>query len=173
MADQDSSDVGDEVSSDKSSNPQQQADYDVGFKRPPRQHQFRKGQPSANPKGRPRGSRKQTINLHKILMQAVLITNGGRRKKVPFPVAHLQRIMEKAAKGDPKADQSLFQLYKMMYLFDPEESSAPFEFTLNIGPPRKTLLGSDAAEPAPARTGSLPGADTTAKLSKGLPERDE
>jgi len=34
-----------------------------------------------------------------------------RRKKVPFPVAHLQRIMEKAAKGDPKADQSLFQLY--------------------------------------------------------------
>ena len=145
----------------------------TGYKRPPRQHQFRKGRPSANPKGRPGGSRKQTLNLHKILMEAVLITKGGRRKKVPFPVAHLQRIMERAAKGDPRADQSLFQLYKMMYLFDPEESDAPFEFTLDIGSTRKALLGNDAVEPAPASVGSLPGAGAAAKLSGGFPERDD
>jgi DNA modification methylase len=37
----------------------------------------------------------------------------------------------------------------------------------------QALTGEKAvAEPAPARTGSLPGADTTAKLSKGFPERD-
>ena len=112
-------------------------DYDVGYKRPPRQHQFRKGQPSANPKGRPRGSHNRVLDLRKILMEMVSITKAGRNRKVPFPAAHLQRIMERAAKGDPKADQSLFQLYKAMNLFTPEESDATYEFTIDLGPPRK------------------------------------
>src|SRR3984893_15584126 len=32
-------------------------DYEVGYGRPPREHQFRKGEPSRNPKGRPRGAK--------------------------------------------------------------------------------------------------------------------
>ena len=116
---------------------QHRRDYDVGYKCPPRQHQFRKGQPSANPKGRPRGSHNQALNLRKILMERVSITKGGRNRKVPFPAAHLQRIMERAAKGDPKADQSLFQLYKTMNLFSPEELSSTYEFTMDLGRPHK------------------------------------
>ena len=60
-----------------------------------------------------------------------------------------------------------------MYLFDPEESDVPFEFTLDIGSTRRGLLGNDAAEPAPASTGGLPDADTASKQSRGFPERDD
>ena len=61
-------------------------DYAVGYKRPPRKHQFKTGQPSANPKGRPRGSGKQTVNLHKILMEPVSIT---KRTRDPFTSAKM------------------------------------------------------------------------------------
>jgi Family of unknown function (DUF5681) len=136
----DDDDAADETDSRRPANPQQQVGYEVGYGRPPRHHQFRKGT-TGNPKGRPRGSGKQKIRLYDILMDPVWITIDGRRKKVPFPVAHLQRLKEQAAKGNPKASQSLLQLYRDMRLFDSEESDEPVTFTLNISRPGAPPLG--------------------------------
>jgi Family of unknown function (DUF5681) len=141
-------------------------DYEVGYKRPPRKHQFKTGHPSANPKGRPRGSSNQTVNLHKILMEPVSITKGGRKRKVPFPAAHLQRIMERAAKGDPKADQALFQLYKTMHLFDSEESNTSLEFTMDIGPVPKNRGSEDGGESAATTQKSRSGSGTATTKNK-------
>jgi hypothetical protein len=146
--------------------PKSGLDYEVGYKRPPRKHQFKTGRPSANPKGRPRGSGKQTVNLHKILMEPVSITKGGRKRKVPFPAAHLQRIMERAAKGDPKADQALFQLYKTMHLFDPEESNTCYEFTMDLGPAPKTRSRDEAGESVVLNQNNRSGSEMPATKSK-------
>jgi len=70
----------------------QEPDYEVGYRRPPRQHQFKKGQPSPNPKGRPRGSK--AADLPSVLKEPVSIKIGGRVHKVPFIVAYFQVLKE-------------------------------------------------------------------------------
>jgi hypothetical protein len=125
-------DAADEAGWRRPANPQQEVGYEVGYGRPPRDHQFRKGT-TGNPKGRPRGPRKQELRLYDILMELVSITMNGRRKKVPFPVAHLRRLKEQAAKGDAKASQSLLQLYKDIRLFDSEGPRRVTKVTLKLG----------------------------------------
>jgi len=110
-------------------------DYDVGYKRPPRQHQFRKGQPSPYPSGRPRGSRK--VDLEKVLLEPVHIKLQGRSRKVPYFVAWLQVIKERALKADPKACQILILLAKqlnMLKIVEPPDIE-DVEYTISIGRP--------------------------------------
>src|SRR3984893_6198924 len=51
-------------------------DYEVGYGRPPREHQFKKGEPSRNPKGRPRGAR-PAPDFVAALLQPVTIRMQG------------------------------------------------------------------------------------------------
>lgn len=117
----------------KSSN--DHADYEVGYKRPPRQHQFKKGQRSANPTGRPRGSR--NADLAKVLMEPVLIKIRGRTRKVPYLEAWLQVIKDKALKGELKACQILIHLAKQLDMLKTEEplDDEDIEYTISIARP--------------------------------------
>jgi hypothetical protein len=110
--------------------------------------QYTKGK-SGNLKGRPRKPHARSIDLNKLLMEKVSLTRDGKTIKVPFPVAHIERLKEKAAKGDPKADRSMFQLYKIAGLLEsgPDDPNEPVHFTLRIGPTRKTLFGDDDDDP--------------------------
>jgi hypothetical protein len=100
--------------------------------------------------------------LRKSLIEPVwVVTKDGRKRKLPFALAHLQRIKERAVKGDPKADQVLIQFYKAMGLFDAKELNELVEFTLKLGPPGMTLPRDDAA---PSDT-SLPDQDASRTLS--------
>jgi hypothetical protein len=110
--------------------------------------QYPKGK-SGNLKGRPRKPRVQTVDLRKLLMEKVSLTRNGKTIKVPFAVAHIERLKEKAAKGDSKADRSMFQLYKIAGLLEPgpNDPDEPLHFTLKIGPTRKTLFGDDYDDP--------------------------
>jgi hypothetical protein len=109
--------------------------YEVGYGRPPRAHQFKKGQRSANPSGRPRGSRNP--NLSQVLLEPLSIKVQGRTRKVPFLEAWAQVVKDKAIKGDIKAGQMLLLLAKQLNMLNapdfPEDEQ--IIFTLDIGKP--------------------------------------
>jgi len=55
--------------------------YQVGFQRPPRHTQFRKGT-SGNTKGRPRETKNLAAVLEEALAEKVAIVENGRRRKI-------------------------------------------------------------------------------------------
>ena len=81
-------------------------DYEVGYGKPPENTRFKKGQ-SGNPKGRPKGSRNFSTDLKATLEQPVRINSGGTFKSVSTQLAALQRLREKALKGDARALERL------------------------------------------------------------------
>jgi hypothetical protein len=93
--------------------PSTSASYRVGYGKPPRQHQFRRGH-SGNPKGRPKGVKNTLTLLREILdRQVEMRTGGGVVRKVSVREAMLARFAESALKGDIKAAGFLLQRYDM------------------------------------------------------------
>jgi Family of unknown function (DUF5681) len=86
-----------------------EASYNVGYGRPPPEHQFKKGEPSRNPKGRPR-KQPLGINIAQLLNEKVPIKIDGRKKRVAFSEAFIQMQMANALKGDSKAAQLVLNL---------------------------------------------------------------
>jgi hypothetical protein len=82
------------------------SDYEVGYGKPPRHTQFKKGR-SGNPKGRPRGTKNSATLLNEALSEPVVITHNGRRKTITKKQAIMMQIVNKAASGDHRAIQLL------------------------------------------------------------------
>lgn len=83
--------------------------YDVGYGKPPKHTQFKKGQ-SGNPKGRRKGSRNLKTDVKDTLEQRVRLTGDGKAKTVSTQQAALLRLREKALAGDPRSLDRLFEL---------------------------------------------------------------
>lgn len=77
-------------------------DYDVGYRRPPKATQFKKGE-SGNPKGRPKGSRSLEKVVVDELKVKITVNENGRSKKVKKAEAIAKQMVNKAMTGDPKA----------------------------------------------------------------------
>ncbi len=73
--------------------------YEVGYGKPPKETQFRKGQ-SGNPKGRPKGSRNLFTRLSSALIEKVSITENGRRKTITKWDAACKQLANRSAAGD-------------------------------------------------------------------------
>ena len=78
------------------------ADYNVGYRRPPKTTQFKKGE-SGNPKGRPKGSRSLQTILVEELKSSVTIHENGRSKTVKKGEVIVKQMVNKAMAGDHKA----------------------------------------------------------------------
>jgi Family of unknown function (DUF5681) len=78
------------------------ADYEVGYKKPPRQTQFQPGQ-SGNPNGRPKGAKNLKTDLEEELQERIALREGGERRTVSKQRAMLKRLIERALQGDTKA----------------------------------------------------------------------
>ena len=115
-------------------------DYEVGYGRPPREHQFKKGEPSRNPKGRPRGAR-PAPDLVAALFQPVTIRMQGKERKVPFPEAMIQVVEDKALKGDQRAAQTLINLMRELDILKPQEVLSPPEIHIHFGGPGDKIEG--------------------------------
>jgi hypothetical protein len=83
--------------------------YDVGFGKPPKPSQFRKGF-SGNPKGRPKGKRNLATILKRALQEKVVINENGVRRTVTKSEAAMKQLANQAASGDLGAVRQLLAL---------------------------------------------------------------
>jgi hypothetical protein len=94
------------------------ADYTVGYGRPPKATQFRKGQ-SGNPKGRSRGSRSIGATLQAIIGQKIAVTEHGMTRRIPALEVMLRRLTNDAMRGDVRGLKLLLSLIER-YAQSPE-----------------------------------------------------
>ncbi|MCK8465191.1 DUF5681 domain-containing protein [Aliiroseovarius sp. S1339] len=73
-------------------------DYEVGYGKPPKATQFKKGQ-SGNTKGRPKKSENVRTLLRETLNQQVQVRVNGRVKTIRLREAYVQKLTEKAMNG--------------------------------------------------------------------------
>src|SRR5258705_5637098 len=97
-------------------------DYGVGFAKPPKYTQFKKGQ-SGNPKGRPKNTLNLATVVNRIVREQVVINEGGQRKTVTKFEAAVKQVANKAASGDLSALRHLLAL--VQFTEQPTGSAAP------------------------------------------------
>lgn len=75
---------------------------DVGYGRPPPEHQFKPGQ-SGNKKGRPIGSKNEAAIISGILNRKIDIRENGRQRKITVLEGILTKVADDALKGKEKS----------------------------------------------------------------------
>lgn len=100
-------------------------DYEVGYGKPPKAHQFKPGQ-SGNASGRRRGVKTFKAMIRDTLLEKVLVTTGGRRRWVTrLEAAALSLSNAMIANRDLKAAGALIQLGQLSAMLeDPKDSGS-------------------------------------------------
>lgn len=104
-------------------------DYDVGYRKPPLQSQFKRGK-----SGNPTGKRAPVLDINELiraeLKKTIQITENGKTKRVTKLQAVAMKFVQKAMQGDPRAQKQVMEARpetdKFRY-FD-----GPVHFTLNL-----------------------------------------
>jgi hypothetical protein len=84
-------------------------DHEVGYGKPPREHQFKKGDGRARP-GRPKRSLNLKTDLLAELGEIVPLRLNGTQRNISKQRAVLKVLMTKAIQGDMRATQALLSL---------------------------------------------------------------
>jgi hypothetical protein len=80
----------------------QKSDYQVGYKRPPRQTRFKPGQ-SGNPKGRPKGTPNHSNTVNRVMNEKISVREGDKTRRMNKFEAILQAHAQKSMKGDARS----------------------------------------------------------------------
>lgn len=92
--------------------------YEVGYGKPPRKNQFKKGQ-SGNPKGRPKGAKSLKTIARKLLTEKISVRTGRGESRVTRIEAMMMKLIESASKGEFRALQAMFALYQQVMPDEP------------------------------------------------------
>ncbi|GCB06387.1 DUF5681 domain-containing protein [Ralstonia sp. SET104] len=85
------------------------APYEIGYGKPPRAHQFRKGE-SGNPRGRPKGRRNLLTEVHLALNEEVSVVENGKRLRLTKRAVICRQLANRSAAGDLAALRLLLPL---------------------------------------------------------------
>lgn len=88
-------------------------DGEVGYGKPPKQNQWKKGQ-TGNPKGRPKGAKNLETVVREEAQSKIIIKEGGKTFTVSKVEALMKALMAKAIQGNTQAANlavSLMQAY--------------------------------------------------------------
>ena len=101
-------------------------DYEVGYGKPPKSTQFKKGQ-SGNEKGRPKRTKNLKTDVKEELQEMIFAREGERTVKISKQRAVIKSLVAKTMKGDPRSANTFFNTY--FRIFDPAgefvEAAAP------------------------------------------------
>ena len=84
-------------------------DYDIGYRKPPRHTQFKKGQ-TGNRRGRPRGAKNLFTLLQEIASEKVRFTKNGRARAISRLEKTLRQLGFSAEKGKPQQVRQFISL---------------------------------------------------------------
>ena len=91
--------------------PDNQRDYEVGYRKPPGHTRFKKGQ-SGNPKGRPAGAKNLSTLLSEALNEPVVVTENGGHRKITKRQAIIKQLVNQSATADWRAIKILLDLLR-------------------------------------------------------------
>jgi len=91
--------------------PDDERDYEVGYGKPPRHSQFRRGQ-SGNPRGRPAGSKNLATLVNEALNEPVIVVENGGRRKISKREAIIKQLVNRSAKADWRAIKILLDIVR-------------------------------------------------------------
>lgn len=95
-------------------------DYQVGYKKPPPQHRFKKGQ-SGNPRGRRSVKRNEAEIVAMVRDELVTVTINGKTKRVTaFEAGVRKALMTTLSRGSVGDIEKIFKLYAR-YGAEPED----------------------------------------------------
>jgi hypothetical protein len=86
--------------------------YDVGYRKPPKATQFKKGR-SGNPKGRPKGSKNFGTQVASTFARKISVHEKGRERRISMAEAILLKLSARAIAGDMAAVRAAIALLQV------------------------------------------------------------
>jgi hypothetical protein len=94
--------------------------YEVGYGKPPKSTQFKKGK-SGNPKGRPKRTSTAKQSFHEVFAKKILATVDGKKQYINGKEALFLQLRAKTNAGDLQAVRIFVNLCKLFGTNDPGE----------------------------------------------------
>jgi ribosome-associated translation inhibitor RaiA len=93
--------------------PKQNGAYTVGYRKPPRRRQFKKGQ-SGNPSGHHKAVKSFVALMAEALDEKVLVKESGKKKWISKREALAKQFANKGAAGDPRTLKLLIEVMQVI-----------------------------------------------------------